>query len=93
MRSIIEVLDRAKAVQKVRSDYKLSLTLGIGESSLSSYRRGLVLPDEINCIKLAAAMHEDPALLVAEMQAQRAKTPELKKLWSGIAKRLTLHPC
>jgi hypothetical protein len=88
MRTIGQVLDRAKQVQKVKSDYKLSLTLGIGESSLSDYRRGRGLPDEINCIKLADAMGEDPALLTVQMQVQRAKTDEARDLWLTIAKRL-----
>lgn len=88
MRTIIDVLDRAKQVQKVKSDYKLSLCIGIGESSLSSYRLGKNLPDEINCSKLAQAMGEDPALLTVEMQAQRAKTPEARQIWVSIAQRL-----
>ena len=90
MRTISDVLDRAKKVQKVTSDYKLSLTVGIRESSLSDYRNGKSLPNEINCIKLADAMGEDPALLTIEMQAQRAKTPEARKLWAGIAQRLQM---
>jgi hypothetical protein len=88
MRTIGEVLDRAKQIQKVKSDYKLSLTVGIGESSLSAYRHGRGLPDEINCIKLAYAMGEDPALLTVQMQAHRAKTDEARALWVSIAKRL-----
>jgi len=88
MRTITEVLDRAKRVQKVTSDYKLSLCVGIGESSLFAYRNKGVLPDEINCIKLANAMGEDPALLTVEMQAQRAKTDEARGVWLSIARRL-----
>lgn len=88
MRTINQVLDRAKTVQKVPSDYKLSLTIGIGESSLSAYRHGRGLPDEVNCKKLAEAIGEDPALLTVEMQAQRAKTAEAKQIWIDIAKRL-----
>jgi hypothetical protein len=90
MRTITEVLDRAKRVQKVTSDYKLSLCVGIGESSLFAYRNKGVLPDEINCIKLANAMGEDPALLTVEMQAQRAKTDEARGVWLSIAKRLQM---
>lgn len=90
MRTISEVLDRAKMVQKVKSDYKLALCIGIGESSLSAYRKGVNLPDELNCKKLADAMGEDPALLTVQMQAQRAKTPESRDIWIGIAKRLQM---
>ena len=88
MRTINDVLDRAKTVQKVKSDYKLSLTVGVSESSLSTYRKGISLPDEINCKKLADAAGVDPALLVVEMQAQRAKSDEARAIWLDIAKRL-----
>ncbi|MDP1955577.1 MAG: DUF3693 domain-containing protein [Polaromonas sp.] len=88
MRTINQVLDKAQRVQNVKSDYKLSLVTGVSESSLSMYRRQKGLPDEINCKKLAAATGDDPALLVVEMQAQRAKTDEAKQIWVDIAKRL-----
>ena len=88
MRTIDEVLDRAQVVQKVRSDYKLGLCLGIGQSSISNYRLGKTLPDEKVCKKLALAMGEDPALLTVQMQAQRSKDDETRDLWLSIAKRL-----
>ena len=88
MRTIIDVIERAKTVQKVSSDYKLGLCLGIGGNSLSSYRTGRSLPDEKACKILAEAMGEDPALLTVQMQAQRARTPEARLVWTNIAKRL-----
>ena len=88
MRTIDQVLDRAQSVQKVRSDYKLGLCLGIGQSSLSNYRLGKTLPDGKVCIKLAAAMGEDAGVLVAEIEAQRSKDTETRALWISIAKRL-----
>lgn len=88
MRTIDQVLDKAQRVQKVRSDYKLGLCLGIGQSSLSNYRNGKSLPDEKVCMKLADAMGEDPGCLTVEMYAQRAKDDETRDLWLSIAKRL-----
>ena len=88
MRTINQVLDRAQTVQKVRSDYKLGLCLGIGASSISSYRLGKSLPDEKACQKLATAIGEKPDLLLVEMQAQRSKDDETRALWSSIANRL-----
>ena len=88
MRTIDQVLDRAKTAQNVQSDYKLALCLGIGLSALGNYRNGRSFPDEKTCQKLAQAMGEDPALLTVEMQVKRAKTPEAKQIWMNIAKRL-----
>lgn len=88
MRTVEQVLDRAKEVQKVRSDYKLGLCLGIGESSLANYRHGRSFPDEKTCAKLAIAMGEDPIILMVEMHAQRSKDDEIRTMWEGLAKRL-----
>lgn len=90
MRTIDQVIDMARQVQKVPSDYKLALTLGIGGTALSNYRNGRSFPDEKACVKLANAMGEDPDLLVVEMQAQRAKTDEARTVWLNIAKRLQI---
>lgn len=90
MRTISEVLDRAKTVQKVKSDYKLALCLGIGESSLSAYRNGRGLPDEKTCQKLAFAMGEDPIILMVEMHAQRVKDDDSRAMWSALARRLQM---
>lgn len=90
MRTIEQVLDRAKQVQKVPSDYKLALTIGIGESALANYRHGRSFPDPAACKKLAAALGEDPALLMVEMQAQRTKDHEAREMWASLAKRLQM---
>lgn len=88
MRTINQVLDRAQAIQKVKSDYKLGLCLGIGASSISSYRLGKSFPDEKAVSKLAWAIGEKPDLLLIETQAQRVKDPEVRAMWENLAKRL-----
>jgi transcriptional regulator with XRE-family HTH domain len=85
MRTITEVLDAIKEKNGIRSDYKLAMFLGVGDGSLRNYRHGRSLPDEPTCVKFAEALGEDPALLVVEMQAQRAKTPDAQKLWEHVA--------
>lgn len=90
MRTIVEVIDRAKQVQQVGSDYKLALTLGIGLSSLSNYRHGRSFPDEKTCEILASAMGEKPDLLMVEMQAQRTREPHGRALWENLAQRLQM---
>jgi hypothetical protein len=88
MRTISQVLDRAREVQKVPSDYKLGLCLGIGGNSLSNYRTGKSLPDEKAAAKLASAIGEKPDLLLVEIQAQRVKDPDARAMWENLAKRL-----
>ena len=88
MRTIGQVLDRAQAVQKVKSDYKLGLCIGIGSQSISNYRTGKTLPDEKAVSKLADAIGEKPDLLLVEVQAQRAKDAQSRAMWVALAKRL-----
>ena len=88
MRTIENVLERAKQAQNIKSDYKLALVLGIGESALANYRHGRSLPDAKACTKLALCMGEDPAILTVQMQARRSKDKETRELWLSIAQRL-----
>lgn len=88
MTSINQMLDSIKQHHELRSDYKLALFLGIGEGNIANYRHGRSLPDERACEKIANAIKIDPDVLIAEMNSQRAKTPELRATWSRIAARL-----
>lgn len=88
MRDVNTVLDSIKSAQKIGSDYKLAMVLGMGASNLRNYRRGRSLPDAKTCGKLAEAMGEKPDLLMVEMEAQRARDDETKELWASLAKRL-----
>ena len=88
MRDINTVLDTAKKVHQIGSDYKLAMYLGIGSGNLRNYRHGRSLPDPKVCSKLAAALGEKPDLLVVEMEAQRAQDDETRTLWVNLAKRL-----
>ena len=88
MENIALLLDRAKLIHKLPSDYKLALTMGISFSSLTNYRHGKSLPDPRVISKLCELTGDDPGLLLAQIEAQRAKTDEAKALWTDIAKRL-----
>lgn len=88
MRDVNTVLDSIKSAQKIGSDYKLAMVLGMGSSNLRNYRRGRSLPDAKTCGKLAEALGEKPDLLMVEMEAQRARDDETKALWASLAKRL-----
>lgn len=88
MSKTTELLDRAKLIHRLPSDYKLSLASGISFSSLSSYRHGKTLPDARAITKLCGLTGDDPGLLIAEIELERAKTDEARALWSDVAKRL-----
>lgn len=88
MRDINEVLDAVKARHGLTSDYKLAMFLGLGDANVRNYRHGRSLPDEKHCAKIAEALGEPPYVLIAEMQAHRARTTEARSLWEQLANQL-----
>jgi hypothetical protein len=88
--TIGHVLDSIKERHGLKSDYKLSLFLGVADGSIRNFRHGRTLPDERICGLLAAAAGIDPLILTAQVQAQRSKTAEARSMWEQIAERLSL---
>lgn len=90
MKSITQLLNTIKQRHDLKSDYKLALYLGIGESALANYRHERTLPDAAACVKIAAALDIDPDLLTVQIEAMRAKTDDARRLWERVAQRLQM---
>lgn len=88
MFSIADLLDRAKARANIDTDYRLAKIISINQSALGNYRAGRSMPDERVLEQLCALSGDDVAVFAAQIQAERARTPEGKNLWSLIAARL-----
>lgn len=88
--SISGVLDRAREVHGLKSDYALCKAFDLAPNSVSHWRHGRALPDEKACRILAAAAQIDPLILAARVQAQRSKTDDARSLWEAIAERLQM---
>lgn len=88
MVNIASLLDKAKVIHSLKSDYKLALVMGVSQTSLIHYRQGKTLPDERVITKICGLTGDDPDLLMAEIEAHRAKTDEARAIWQSIAKRL-----
>jgi len=50
------------------------------------------MPDDKTVLKLCELSGDDPALVVAEFQAMRAKDEGVRALWAAIAQRLAQVP-
>lgn len=81
-RTIQQRLDHIKAAHDLPSDYKLALFLGLGETAVANYRKGRSLPDADAAIKIANAIGLEPALLMMEIEATRAKSPGAQVAWA-----------
>lgn len=88
MFSIADLLDRAKAGALIESDYRLAKVIGITHSAVSNYRVGKSMPDERVLSQLCALSGDDVAVFAAQIQAERARTPEGRTMWEAIAQRL-----
>lgn len=86
--SISSVLDQAREQSGLRSDYMLAKVSGILQNSISQYRNGKALPDEKTCARLAELAHMDPDVLIARVNAARAKDEAARAIWERIADRL-----
>ena len=84
----IQLLDAIRHRHKLPSDYAAAAMLGVTRSQISKYRNGEVAMGDEVAQRAAALVGADPAVIVAQMHAQRASDPQTRKLWVGIAKRL-----
>lgn len=70
------------------SDYRLAMTLGVGQSTLSNYRNGRSRPDDRMARRLAELADLDPGQVAAWLQVERAKDDDSRAMWRDIAQRL-----
>jgi hypothetical protein len=88
MFSVADLLERAKARGNIDTDYRLSKVIAIKQSALSNYRAGRSMPDDRVLEQLCALSGDDLGVVAAQIQAERARTPDSKNMWLMIAKRL-----
>lgn len=88
--NIAALLDKAKLIHKLPSDYKLALVMGVQQTTLTNYRTGKTLPDARVIRLLCDLTGDDPALMAAQIEEERAKTEDARALWHLVAERLQL---
>lgn len=86
--NVAALLDKAKVIHRLPSDYKLALVMGIRTTSVTNYRTGKTLPDARVIRILCDLTGDDAAILAAEIEEQRASTDEARALWHQVAARL-----
>ena len=82
------LLDELKEAHGIESDYALKDLLGVESSGLSNYRHlRSQLSDEM-ALRVAKLLDRPPAPILAMLAAERAKDPEVAKVWTEAAKTL-----
>lgn len=86
MRTTVQLLNAVKARHQVTSDYRLAQLLGCNSSAIYGYRAGRSRLDETMCMRVAELLNEPAGAILAEVAAERAKRPEVKKAWETAAR-------
>lgn len=84
----IELLDRAKKAQGIESDYRLAQVIEVTKAAVSGWRQGRSHPDDEIAARLAEMAGANPASVIAELHAARAKTPAARAIWMNMARQL-----
>lgn len=82
------MLDKARDIHSLRSDYKLALVMGVSQNSLKSYRDAKTLPDARVIAKICELTGDDPVLILAQIEEQRATSDDARALWHRLTQRL-----
>lgn len=83
MKHIIDYLDQAKTI--TGSDRQTAFRLGISQGYIATIRGGKSISDDL-CLQLAELLDIDPMEIIAAKNAERTKSPEMRKKWEAILK-------
>ena len=86
----VELLERLRAAEKV-SWWKLPRLLDASESTVKNWKRGRTTIDQRFVTRIAELLHERPEYVLACIEAERAQSPEMEKIWRGIAEKFRSH--
>ncbi len=78
-----DYFDAAKQRIGITSDYELAKRIGSSDKHMPAMRKGTrAVPLDV-AYKLAITLELDPALVVADLEAQREKNEARRAFWSG----------
>ena len=82
-----QYLDAIKRHHQLQSDYAISKLTGWSKQAISNYRNGIRCLSDEHAIKVAELLGKDPAEVIANVHAERTKSPEERKVWLRIARQ------
>jgi N-acyl-D-aspartate/D-glutamate deacylase len=88
MKTTADYLDDLQKKFGINSDYALAKRMGWHRQQVSHYRLLKGAFDDETGIKIAAILEIDPAAVLLDMHAQRAKNEDVKNVWKKIAEQL-----
>jgi transcriptional regulator with XRE-family HTH domain len=86
----LALLEAVKTRRKITSDYALAKALGVTQQAVSSYRSGNSIINDDVCLTVATILEIPPIGVIAQANAERAKTPELRQRWMELVQGFRL---
>lgn len=77
-----QLIESARLALGGATDYRLAKELEIARPRMSYYVRGMEQADAYACVKLAIVLNRDPLEVIAEVEAESARTPAKREFWS-----------
>lgn len=81
-----QYLDAIMERHSIRSDYALAKFLGVRQQTVSRYRLNKNGLDDAVAVRVAEALQKDPAEVLADIHAERAKDDSVRAVWQRLAK-------
>lgn len=79
------LLDRVAEKIGKSSDYALAKALSAPQQRLSNYRHGRTQMDDDVAMQVAEILGDDPAVILAELHAERSKSPAARNHFIRLA--------
>ncbi len=84
MNTVHRLLDRAKEVAHIPSDYRLAQVIEVERATISSYRHGRSIPDTYAIYRLAELAQVNKEAAIAQIESERARTEAQRKYWQSL---------
>jgi transcriptional regulator with XRE-family HTH domain len=88
MTAAIKLLDKYKATCYPPQDLQVAKNLRLTHPAVSNWRRGRAHPDAESVEKMAKAIGEPVGPWLAQIEAERARTPAARQVWLRLAATL-----
>lgn len=88
MSAAIKLLDKYAETCYARSDAETGRNLGLTRATVNGWRKGASHPDAESIEKMAKAIGEPVGPWLAQIEAERARTPAARQVWLRLAATL-----
>ena len=85
---IKERLQECQIKLGIKSDYALAKIVGCSRQRISELKKGTVKPDAYFAVKIGEILRVHPLMLLAEFEAENAKTEARKSFWINFGQRI-----